>query len=242
MQSRKLQRGSNRTSAAGAPDGPRLSIARQARAAGLALVLAAFGSTVSRDAAALRINTASDPALAGAVTQTFDAIPVGYFTSQSFLIGGSGFTIAMVAGDVHVDDVFCGDFGTSGRCFDTVNSGGAANDDFNVTFTGSGARAFGFSLNALDAQWTVQTFAAGNVLLSTYVINSQSPALTGNDRRGYFGATESQAIQSIQVRSTASDRALIDNFAYVMAPEPGTALLVGIGLALLGGSRPRRSA
>ena len=106
MQSRKLQRGSNRTSAAGAPDGPRLSIARQARAAGLALVLAAFGSTVSRDAAALRINTASDPALAGAVTQTFDAIPVGYFTSQSFLIGGSGFTIVSGLGVGHADDVF----------------------------------------------------------------------------------------------------------------------------------------
>ena len=243
MLNRELNRESNRASAADAPRPTRSAVARRALELGLALSLAALGSAVPRDAAALRINSASDSALTGALTQTFDAIPVGYFTSQSFLTGANGFTIATVAGDVHIDDVYCGDFGTSGRCFDTVNSGGTANDDFNVTFTGSGVRAFGFAINALDGDWTVQTFAAGNVLLNTYVINSQSPGLTGNNRRGYFGATESQSIQSVQVRSAAaSDRALIDNFAFVPAPEPGTALLVGFGLALLAGSRSRRLA
>ena len=230
----------NRAPAADALKKTRSAIARRALELGFALSLAAFGSAVPRDAAALRINSASDSALTGAVTQTFDAIAVGYFTSQSFLIGANGFTIATVAGDVHIDDVYCSDFGTAGRCFDTLNSGGAANDDFNVTFTGSGVRAFGFAINALDGDWTVQTFAAGNALLNTYVINSQSPGLTGNNRRGYFGATESQAIQSVQIRSAASDRALIDNFAFVPVPEPGTALLVGFGLALLAGSRSRR--
>ncbi len=209
---------------------------------GVVLSLATLGSAVPRNAEALRINSASDSALSGAMTQTFDAIPVGYFTSQSFLLGANGFTIAAVAGNVHIDDAFCGNFGTSGRCFDTVNSGGAANDDFDVTFTGSGVSAFGFAINALDADWTVQTFAAGNVLLNTYVINSQSPGLTGNNRRGYFGATESLAIQSFQIRSTGSDRALIDDFAFVSAPEPGTVLLVGFGLALLAASRSRRAA
>ncbi len=242
MPNREPNREPNRAPATAVLGRPRSAIARRALELGVALSLAAFGSAVPWDAAALRINSASDSALTGAVTQTFDTIPVGYFTSQSFLIGANGFTIATVAGDVHIDDVYCGDFGTAGRCFDTLNSGGAANDDFNVTFTGSGVRAFGFAINALDGDWTVQTFAAGNVLLSTYVISSQSPALTGNNRRGYFGATESQAIQSVQIRSTASDRALIDNFAFVPAPEPGTALLVGFGLALLAGSRSRRLA
>ncbi len=233
----------NRAAELGAFPTTRSGIARRVLGIlGVVLSLAAHGSAVPRDAAALRINSASDSALSGAVTETFDAIPVSYFTSQSFLVGANGFTIDAVAGNVHIDDVFCANFGTSGRCFDTVNSGGAANDDFNVTFTGSGVSAFGFAISALDADWTVQTFAAGNVLLNTYVINSQSPGLTGNNRRGYFGATESLAIQSLQIRSTGSDRALIDDFAFVLAPEPGAALLVGFGLALLAASRSRRAA
>lgn len=202
--------------------------------------IVALATSSPEQASALRINSAADPALAGALIQTFDTIPVGYFTSQSFLIGTNGFTLSTLANDVHIDDVFCGNFGTSGRCFDTVRSNGTANDDFNVTFTGSGVNAFGFAINALDVDWTVQTFGAGNVLLNTYTITSQSPGLTGNNRRGYFGATEIAAIQSIQIRSFGSDRALIDDFAYVPTPEPGPALLLGLGLAGLAAGAERR--
>ena len=215
------------------------------RAIGLALSMAAFVAATPQDAAATRINSAADPALSGALVQSFDTATVGYFTSQSFLTGANGFTIAAVTGNVHIDDVFCGDFGTSGRCFDTVDSTGAANDDVNITFTGTGVTAFGFALNALDVNWTIQTFGAGNVLLGTSTVNSQSPGLTGNNRRGYLGATETTAIQSIQIRSTGSDRALIDNFAFVPVPEPTTALLFGlglVGLALAGSRRSSRRA
>jgi hypothetical protein len=169
-----LQPDRNRNAAEriGATSAPTWSLVRRSLA--LAAAVVAVTSSSPEQAAALRINSAADPALSGALIQTFDTIPVGYFTSQSFLIGSNGFTISAVANDVHIDDVFCGNFGTSGRCFDTVRSNGTANDDINVTFTGSGVSAFGFAINALDIDWTVQTFAAGDVLLNTYTITSQS--------------------------------------------------------------------
>ena len=206
------------------------------------LALSGLASLATREAGATRINSAGDPALAGALVQTFDAVPVGYFTSQSFLIGSDGFTISAVASNLHIDDVFCGAFGTSGRCFDTVNSGGAANDDVDIVFTGAGVHAFGFAVNALDVAWTITTYGVGDVLLGSYVVNSQSPGLTGNARRGSFGATETAAIQSIRIRGTGADRALIDDFAYVPVPEPSRAVLIGLGLAFLARPRPGRIA
>ncbi|MBK7950767.1 MAG: PEP-CTERM sorting domain-containing protein [Deltaproteobacteria bacterium] len=242
MSRRERERESNRTHEAvsRSANGSRARV-ELGRAIGLMLAAAFVSAAAPQEAAATRINSAGDPALSGALVQSFDTATVGYFTSQSFLTGANGFTIAAVTGNVHIDDVFCGDFGTSGRCFDTVDSSGAANDDVDITFTGAGVTAFGFALNALDVNWTIQTFGAGSVLLGTYTVNSQSPGLTGNNRRGYFGATETAAIQSIQIRSAGSDRALIDNFAFVPVPEPTTALLFGLGLVGLAIAGSRRS-
>lgn len=224
-----------------APAAPRCGY-RAGRLVAAVLAVLTLAPLAASDAGATQINSAADPALAGALVQTFDAVPVGYFASQSFLIGTRGFTISALSSNVHIDDVFCDDFGTSGRCFDTVNSGGTANDDVDIVFTGAGVLAFGFALNALDVAWTVTTYGAGDVLLGTYVVASQSPGLTGNARRGYFGATETAAIQSIRIRSTGSDRALIDDFAYVPVPEPGAAVLIGLGLAFLARGRRRLAA
>lgn len=212
---------------------------RAGRAAGL-LALAALLLLGPASAFAARIGSAGDPALSGALVQDFDAFADGYFASQTFLIGGDGFTITPVANDLHIDTTFCTQFGTSGSCLDTLSSGAGANDDFDVVFTGSGVSAFGFALNALDNDWTVETRDASNNLLGTYVIASQSPGLSGFARRGYFGATETSLIQSFTVRSTGNDRALIDDFAYVPAPEPSTGLLTGLGLIGLAVTRGRR--
>ena len=204
-------------------------------AAALVVLMLAPGSAFS-----LLITGAGDAALTGALVQNFDGEAADtYFTSQTFLIGVDGFTVTPVAAELHIDDQFCASFGTSGNCLDTMNNASQANDDFDVVFTGIGVSAFGFALNALDVDWTVQTFDASNNLLGTYVISSQSPGLTGFARRGYFGATEASLIQSFTVRSAGNDRALIDDFSYVVVPEPDVAILLGLGLLTLAGTRIR---
>ncbi|GEM_PF-3293389 len=176
------------------------------------------------------ITSSSDPALSGALLQDFDGETPGDFTSQSFLIGLHGFSITPVSGSMQIEGNWCDDFGTNNACIGT-NSSGGANDDFDVVFTGSGVSAFGFALNALDRDWTIETYDASDNLLNTYVYLSQSPGLTGFARQGFFGATESVSIQYFTVRSAGGDDwALIDDFQYVTTPEPGTAVLAGLGL------------
>ncbi len=201
-------------------------------------VLAAACWCLPGSALATLISSPTDAALVGALIQTFDAETAdSYFSNQTFLIGSDGFTVTPLARELHIDNVYCGSFGTSGNCLDTMNNTNGANDDFDVVFTGGGVSAFGFSLNALDTDWTIETFDASATLLSTYVIPSQSPGLTGFARRGYFGATESAPIQSFTVRSAGSDRALIDDVAYLVVPEPNIVMLVGLGLLTLAGTR-----
>ena len=204
-------------------------------------LVAALVMMVPSVASVLRINSPGDAALAGALIQDFDGQPIGYFTSQDFLIGLDGFSVSAVGNDLHIDGTWCDDFGTTGNCLDTVSSGAEANDDFDVVFTGAGVTAFGFVLNALDNDWTVETYDTDDNLLNTYVVVSQSPGLTGFDRVGYFGATEALPIQYFTVRSTGNDRALINDFAYVSVPEPNRMMLLGLGLLAIGSSRYGRA-
>lgn len=189
------------------------------------------------------ITSSGDSALTLALVEDFDSYTPAHFPSQVFMTGAQGFTVTPLADELHIDATFCGSFGTSGSCLDTQNSAGGANDDFDVVFTGSGVSAFGFDLNALDTDWTVETYDTNDVLLNSYTILSQSPGLSGFDRRGYFGAAEAAPIQYFTVRSAGSDRALIDNFAFTPVPEPSVAVLAGLGLmglAWVGGKNPRR--
>jgi hypothetical protein len=194
----------------------------------------------------LRIAGPGDAALSGALIQDFDGEAADtYFTSQTFSIGLDGFTVAPISTELHIDNQYCASFGTTGNCLDTFNAVGQANDEFNVTFSGIGVTAFGFVLNALDLDWTIETYDANDNLLGTYLIASQSPGLTGFNRRGYFGATEVQPIQYFTVRSPGEDRALIDDFSYVPmpapvpVPEPNVAMLLGLSLLTLAGTRIR---
>lgn len=68
---------------------------------------------------------------------------------------------------------------------------------------------------------------------------SQSPKLTGFNRRGYFGATEVPPSQYFTVGSAGDDRAPIDDFSFVRVPEPNIAMLLGLSLLTLAGTRIR---
>jgi hypothetical protein len=208
---------------------------------GALLAAATFGLTSS--ASATRINSSADPALAGAFLIDFNdaSYTNTYFTSQTFTVAsGEGFTITPDANDLYLDDTWCVQFGSTGNCLNTTQSSGGANDDFEVVFAGT-VSAFGFVVNALDADWTIETFNEAGVSLNIYTLASQSPGLTGFNRQGYFGATESEVIKSFTVSSAGSDWALIDDFSFVSLPEPGTAILLGLGLVTLGSTRRRES-
>jgi hypothetical protein len=85
--------------------------------------------------------------------------------------------------------------------------------------------AFGTSINSADDA------ALSGALLQDF------------DRSGYFEATESSVIQYSTARSGGNDRALIDDFSYVVpVPEPNVGMLLGLGLLALAGSRFRQQA
>jgi hypothetical protein len=52
-------------------------------------------------------------------------------------------------------------------------------------------------------------------------------------------AAEVAPIQYFTVRSAGDDRALVDDFSYVPVPEPHVAMLLGLGLLTLAGTRIR---
>ena len=220
---------------------PRLSsVSRRARA----LALCAFVSALIAPgiATATVITSASDPALLGALVEDFDGEATGEFSVRDFPPLGDGFTITGIGGDLRIAGTWCGNFGSSGNCLET-NSSGGVNDDFDVLFDGVGVSAFGFDVMALDTDWTIQTFDASDVMLGQYTLSSQSPALSGNDRRGFFGVTENAPIKYFTVRSAgADDWALVDNLRFKPVPEPGTALLAGLGLIGLALVRPNETA
>ena len=207
----------------------------------LCLAAAAIFVLLPANAFATLITSAGDASLSGALLQDFDStVANSFFATQTFLIGTDGFSVTPINRELHIDNQYCGSFGTAGNCLDTMNNSNQANDDFDVVFTGAGVSAFGFDLVDLDNDWTVETYDSADNLLGTYLIASQSPGLTGFNRRGYFGAAESTAIQYFTVRSTGNDRALIDNFSYATVPEPNVGMLLGLGMLTLAGSRFRQ--
>lgn len=188
-------------------------------------------------AAALFIDAASDPALVGAVVHDLDNQPDGLRFQRAVVDGV--LTISTSSGELLFDDAWTANFGTTGISLQTRYLTGG--DDFRIDFA-TPVRAFGMNVNALDIDWTLETYDTAGNLLGSYRIRRQLPP-GSNRRRGYAGAVEAGPIASARIHGAGRhDWALVDNIAVVAVPEPRSLLLMGLGTLGLAVAGRRRDA
>ncbi len=192
------------------------------------LLLAVAGALPAR--AATMITSASDAALVGATVLTFN----GQADNTNFLTTTIGNTTVLSnSNTLRFDNQYAAQFGTTGIALET--RAGGSNDDIEFRFA-SHVVAVGFNINALDIDLTMNLYDVNDVLIDSFTIQNQpGQGLSGNNRRGYAGASSPDApIARVQlVNASQHDFFLIDNLATVV-PEVGAALLLLGGLAGLG--------
>ncbi|MEZ4217627.1 MAG: hypothetical protein R3E88_14175 [Myxococcota bacterium] len=204
----------------------------------LATATAAFVCLLVGDARALTIflGSASAPQLSGSTSYDFDDQADDTFFTSTTVMGGE-LTITANNGQLWFDDQFASQFGTTGIALDTNYN---TPNDFDFVFT-TAVSAFGFAINALDVDWTMEVYDASDSLLASFTIPNQV-ALGGFARRGFAGAWSDVPIQRVHVFApVGSDRALIDDFQVVPEPSAFALMLAGlVGLALAGTPPERR--
>jgi hypothetical protein len=198
----------------------------------MALLLAA-----SSGQAATIITSSTDAALAGATLIDFNSETDGLdFTTATV----GALTVRTNTNTLRFDDQYSVQFGTSGVQVETRAAG--SNDDLELVFATS-VTAFGFDINALDIDLTMELYDSGGTLLDSFLIPSQpSLGMSGNARRDYWGGSSAAPVARVRLlNSTQHDFFVLDNVSFVPAPEPSTVVLLALGLAGLaaGGNRGR---
>ncbi len=198
----------------------------------LALLLAATTSQ-----AATIITSSTDAALTGATLIDFN----GETDGQNFLSATVGsLTVRTNTNTLRFDDQYSVQFGTSGVQVETRLGG--SNDDLEFVFA-TAVSAFGFDLNALDIDLTMELYDGVGTLLDSFLIpNQPGLGMSGDARRDYWGASSAAAVSRVRlVNASQHDFFLIDNVSFVAAPEASTGILLTLGLAglVFGGNRGR---
>ena len=196
-----------------------------------ALLLAVSASNLS----AQNINSAADPALAGATTITFSGETLGQYSA--FTTGGVKFTASNPA-TLYITNAYAGDYNTTGTHLANTYDNGF--NSLRMDFLGGPVSAFGFNYGAADLQWTLSAYDAANMLIGSRVVPSAHES-----NGAFFGLTtgSSNIAYATLVSSGSGDYVMIDNFMYTgttVTPEPGSVALVAAGLAGVAGIARRR--
>jgi hypothetical protein len=143
---------------------------------------------------------------------------------------------------LRITDSYDGSFNVTGNSMALTANDRTEAITFNFS---SPVDAFGFNFGGADKEWRLIAYSTNMSILDELAI---SPF--GNSNNGEWFGISAPGIASARLYNTAfdigsntgtPDYVVIDNFTYANAvPEPGTFLLMGLGLAGLGLSRPRR--
>lgn len=163
------------------------------------------------------ITSPGDPALSGATVDDFSSYPIG---DPAFITDGV-YTLTEISTPIEsrylsVRDSFNGQFGIVGRS--VINYKGTP---IEITFADA-VNAFGVHIGAADVGviWTIEAFNSVGTSLGSDTFSVDLNARNN----GFFLGWSDPGIGSITLTPSATDNAILDNLAYVLAPtsQPGT--------------------
>jgi hypothetical protein len=180
----------------------------------------------------------TDPTLVAGTQQGFDAVAPGQYNSLPL----GNVTYIGVDAPLTIGPDFNGSFNTTGgqsmfNDFDLIPA------EFRFNFAAP-INAFAFNWGAADNTWTLRAFNSLDVLLEAFTV----PAVFSSNAGEYYGiatAGISYATLTDDKNNIAEgDYVFIDRFttsdATVVAPEPGSLTLLGLGFASAVLTRRRR--
>lgn len=181
-------------------------------------------------AQAAPITAENDPALNGSTLINFESVATGEYA----LLDLNGVDIQGVGGTMTICDGCGGGGGAYGDQGRSLQNTGGSPTSFNLIFDDV-VSAFGLIGGAYNNGWTYTAYDSFNNVLETLQVNSPCCG-------GFFQGIAQQGIKRVNL-SGYGDWVVFDNLRFVAqtsdVPEPGSLLLLGLGLISLVLSRKR---